>query len=651
MLVPVGLLLLFMGWGGYHLASDHLQNLWAEAATLQLQRAAHQVDMRLDEPKALINLFAEALGKPGAGLVHAIILDQLRSLDGVARADVTISRDYIQEAGARMPERMGRAPGASGRMERFSEMAIRRRGAIQVASPVFNTGESRRTVLLTSVFLDENDVPVGRLEVVMEWRHLIQDVQAEGVWKTGKALLADNQGNILTRNPSTDRDPLGESGDSLESKTLEALKVRESGTLIYSDDPLQFSGFYRLKEAPWTLVLIAPGEEVLAPILRSRDYYVAGAILEFFLILLLIRIVTAKTVASIKEVSDAARKVSHGDYTPHLHTKYRDEMGTLVRDFNTMVTQLEERARLKTSINLAMEVQQNLLPQHSVQFQGLDIAGTSVYCDETGGDYYDFIHFDSMGDHCMAVALGDVSDHGIPSALFMTTARALIRCRASLGGGPVSIVKDVNRLLCKDTQQSGAFMTLFYLEVDARENRLTWVRAGHDPALLYDQATGVFEELGGRGLAMGVRCHWDYEENYSMDWGPGKIMLLATDGVWEARNPQGEQFGKKRFRESVRRCAHLGAKEIIREILADLSDFRQNAAIEDDITLVVIKRQSGRQRKRFLVYYPHTKGKECVRQWRGRSGREHGRGQAENPHSGRREDPYQPPGQPVIQRL
>ncbi|WP_051327270.1 SpoIIE family protein phosphatase [Desulfatibacillum aliphaticivorans] len=594
LLVPVALLLLIMGWGGYLLASDHLQNLWAEAATLQLQRAAHQVDMRFDEPKALINLFAEASGKPGAWLTHKIILDQLRSQDGVVRADVSLSEGYLQEAGAasEMRGRMGRASVPGSRMERLSEMAIRRRGGIQVASPVFDTDESRKTVSLTSEFLDENDEPVGALEVVMEWSHLIQAVQAEGVWKAGRAILADNQGRILARNPSASMESLNETADPLELKTLEALKAKESGTLIYSEDPLQFSGFYKLREAPWTLVLIAPGEEVLAPILKSRNYYIAGATLEFFIILLLIRIVTTKTVASIKEVSDAAKKVSQGDYSPHLETKYRDEMGTLVRDFNTMVVQLEERARLKTSINLAMEVQQNLLPQDSVKFQGLDIAGTSVYCDETGGDYYDFIHFDSMGEQCMAVALGDVSDHGIPSALFMTTARALIRCRASLGGGPAAIVEDVNRLLCRDTQQSGAFMTLFYLELDAGKNKLTWVRAGHDPALLYDPASGAFEELGGKGLAVGVRCQWGYEENHSTAWGPGKIILLATDGIWEARNPRREQFGKERFRESIRRSAHLGPEGIIQAVLDDLTAFRQDAAIEDDITLVVIKDES-----------------------------------------------------------
>lgn len=593
LLVPVALLLLVMGWTGYDLASDHLQNLWAEAATLQLQRAAHQVDMRLKEPKTLINLFADASGKSGARLAHEIILEQLRSLEGVVRAEVTVNDEEFAEPEAPdMRGRMGRASGSSRRMDRLSEMAIRRRGKVQVAAPVFDTDESAKTVSLSSEFLDEADNPVGRLEVVMEWSHLIQAVQTEGFWKTREAILADNQGDILACNLPTTRKSLGESGDPLELKTLEAMKAKPFGTLIHSENPLEFSGYYRLDEAPWTLVLIAPGDEVLAPILSFRNYYIAGAVLEFFIILLLIRMVIMKTVGSIKEVSDAAKKVSRGDYSPHLATKYRDEMGTLVRDFNTMVVQLEERARLKTSINLAMEVQQNLLPQDSVKFQGLDIAGTSVYCDETGGDYYDFIHFDSMGEQCMAVALGDVSDHGIPSALFMTTARALIRCRASLGGGPAAIVEDVNRLLCRDTQQSGAFMTLFYLELNAGNNRLTWVRAGHDPALLYDPASDAFEELGGKGLAVGVRCQWGYEENHSTAWGPGKIILLATDGIWEARSPRGEQFGKERFKESIRRCAHLRPEGIIQGVLDDLAAFRQDAAIEDDITLVVIKGES-----------------------------------------------------------
>ncbi|MBI9077087.1 MAG: SpoIIE family protein phosphatase [Desulfatibacillum sp.] len=590
LLVPVGLLLLVMGWTGYDLASDHLLDLWAQAASLQLQRAAHQVDMRLKAPKAFINTFAESAGKTGSALVQEMVLDQLRSLDGVVRVDITNPKtDTIETKPDSMPERMGRGSGAVRGMGLFGDMPLRRRGNIQVTPPVFDTQGNHKTVSLVSEFLDENDNAVGSLDVVLEWDYLIGAVESEGLWKSQKAIVSDNLGNILACNLPTDRKLLGGTGDPLEEATLQAMKEKPFGTIIYTEDPLQVSGFHRLKQAPWTMVIIAPGKEILAPIVSFRNYYIAGAIAEFFIILLLIRIVTARTVGSIKEVSDAARMVSRGDYSLQLPIKSRDEMGTLIRDFNTMVVQLEERARLKTSINLAMEVQQNLLPQKAIQFQGLDIAGISVYCDETGGDYYDFLQFEALGKNSIAIAVGDVSGHGISSALFMTTARAFIRSRTSRGGGPARIIEDINRLLCTDTQQSGSFMTLFFLVIDTGKNTLTWVRAGHDPALLYDPATSFFEELDGKGLALGVRCQWDYEENQSSQWGPGRMIFLGTDGIWEARNSQGEQFGKERFKESIRKYARLSSENILDMVLADLAAFRQGALIEDDITLVVVK--------------------------------------------------------------
>lgn len=122
----------------------------------------------------------------------------------------------------------------------------------------------------------------------------------------------------------------------------------------------------------------------------------------------------------------------------------------------------KEHRRVRQSLSLAMEVQQNLLPQDTPRVPGLDIAGTSIYCDETGGDYYDFL---SGGDHAagkLGIVVGDVSEHGIPSALLMTTVRAQIRQRYVQAGEIEAVICDVNRQLAQDVQDSGRFMTLFY---------------------------------------------------------------------------------------------------------------------------------------------------------------------------------------------
>jgi hypothetical protein len=163
-----------------------------------------------------------------------------------------------------------------------------------------------------------------------------------------------------------------------------------------------------------------------------------------------------------------------------------------------------ERDRLRHSLELAREVQQKLLPRQNPVIAGLDIAGRSIYCDETGGDYYDFIPLEQDGKQKLAVVVGDVSGHGISSALIMATVRASLRQRLSLPGSISRIIGDVNRQLAGDVEDSGQFVTLFFLTLDPVERSLKWVRAGHDPAIFYDPAAARIEELAGDGLVLGV---------------------------------------------------------------------------------------------------------------------------------------------------
>jgi serine phosphatase RsbU (regulator of sigma subunit) len=248
-----------------------------------------------------------------------------------------------------------------------------------------------------------------------------------------------------------------------------------------------------------------------------------------------------------------------------------------------------EHDMIKQSLDLAREVQQNLLPNKNPQMERLDIAGRSIYCDETGGDFYDFITRDTGENGQLTIAIGDVSGHGISSALLMATVRSSLRQRLSQPGDAGGIISDVNRQLVQDVEDSGQFMTLFYLNIDATKMHAQWVRAGHDPAIFYDPAKDAFEELGGSGIALGIEEDWRYKEYLKTDLDKGQIIFLSTDGIWEALNPKGDMFGKERIYDIIRKNLSLSANEIINTILASLKRFQQGAQIEDDITLVVIK--------------------------------------------------------------
>ena len=244
--------------------------------------------------------------------------------------------------------------------------------------------------------------------------------------------------------------------------------------------------------------------------------------------------------------------------------------------------------RIIAALNVAQEVQQSLLPQSAPSDRRFDISGGSHYCDETGGDYYDYIDLPCLGSDVTAIAVGDVSGHGISSALLMAGVRAYLRSRASQTGSLSEIITDVNRLVAADTMETSQFMTLFFLAIEAQTRKLTWVKAGHEPAMVYTPESDEFEELGGAGLPLGVKGDWQYKD-YTTVVDAGQILVLTTDGVLEAHNQKGEMFGKDRFKAIIRQNADLAAEGIRTAIIEAVENFHQGAPQEDDITLVVLK--------------------------------------------------------------
>ncbi len=290
-----------------------------------------------------------------------------------------------------------------------------------------------------------------------------------------------------------------------------------------------------------------------------------------------------------RDIIQTLRRIRNGRFDKRVQVFSNDEIGYTGDAINEMTKGLIERERMQQSLNLAKEVQQNLLPKSNLKVNGFDIAGKSVYCDETGGDYYDFISIEDADKQKIGVAIGDVSGHGIASALLMTTVRSSLRLRASLPGSIASIISDVNRQLVQDVEDSGQFMTMFFLAFTTESRQLEWVRAGHDPAIVYDPRSDSFSELGGSGIALGVDAEWIYEDNKKTDFSNGQIIFLSTDGIWEARNQKGEMLGKKPILNLIRQNASSDATQILDAVFNGLEKFIGGVKIDDDITSVVIK--------------------------------------------------------------
>jgi len=364
----------------------------------------------------------------------------------------------------------------------------------------------------------------------------------------------------------------------------------ELGSTLTGEDA--FIAYARIPSPGWSLGAVFPRSEIFEEVcdLYERTVLLAG----FGVVLLLIvsALVARSMARPLMHMSEATRKVVQGDLDIDLSgIRRKDEVGQLAQDFTRMAAGLREREKMQQSLNLAKEVQQNLLPKSNLKVNGFDIAGKSVYCDETGGDYYDFISIGDNDKQKIGVAIGDVSGHGISSALLMATVRSSLRQRASLTGNIAKIISDVNRQLVQDVEDSGQFMTMFFLALDTATRQLEWVRAGHDPGIVYDPGSDSFSELGGSGIALGVDGEWIYENNKKTDFSNGQIICLSTDGIWEARNKKGEMLGKEPILNAIRQNSSSDATQIIDAIFDILDKFIGEVKIEDDITSVIIKMQ------------------------------------------------------------
>ncbi len=287
-----------------------------------------------------------------------------------------------------------------------------------------------------------------------------------------------------------------------------------------------------------------------------------------------------------KNETKILEQVSDGNLSQKVPVATQDEFGVIAGHTNNMIDGLRHRFELLSAIKLAEEVQQNLLPRNSPDIEGLDISGTSLYCDETGGDYYDYFQ---LTDRRLGIAVADVCGHGVGAAILMTSVRAFLHMAVTSYQTPAKLLNAINIYITRDCSVSGRFTSMFFLELDPVEKSLRWVRAGHEPAHFFNSADQTFSLLDGSGLVLGVDQKHQYRNSSKTDLNTDDIILIGTDGIWESTNSSGEMFGHSRLQKIIRNSASESAKIIKKSIIHDVVAFRGELSQEDDITLVVIK--------------------------------------------------------------
>jgi len=323
LVVPVTMFLLIIGVFGYRFIQGLLFKDWQEIAILRLERAAHQLDMRLHGQIQWMETFARAGQDPQGKAIQRWLLGEIKAQPGVSQVNLTWEK----------------AAGTKGRA------AVPNRSAEMSAIGYFYPPDAK-TVGLRGELLDQAGQPLGRLELFVSYDYLMQDILTEGWMVAQMACLVSQEGDYLAHSSPAmqGRHCLGETQNPLELAMLKALKEKDSGTLMGEGyRPDQVIGFYKLHAAPWAIMLHAQGSQILAPILRFRFYYLAGGVLCLAVILVLIRLGVRPVVTAIRGIAAKADLVAQGDYGEPLPVASRDEIGQLTLSFNDMVTGLKER--------------------------------------------------------------------------------------------------------------------------------------------------------------------------------------------------------------------------------------------------------------------------------------------------------------------
>jgi len=486
-----------------------------------------------------------------------------------------------------------------------AESARTARGAAW--SPVYSwrreDGSGETLGISYSRAITRDGAMIGVLDTELELHSVSRFMQTLRIAETGAALLIDRQGGLVAASraqplvsPDGTQILAPEAGDPVTRAAAEAAllqvpslaslrePVRAAADIAGERAWIGVSPLQHASGLDWLLITVVPERDLLARVEQARSRAALAALVAFLATLAAGIAVARVAVRPIVKLRDHVHRVGEGDLAHEVHLRGTSELVELSHDINHVTRGLLDRARMGESLRVAMEVQQALLPVGAPRVPGLDIAGFSRYCDETGGDYFDFV---TTGDTRVQIALGDVVGHGVAAALLMATARAVLRSRWRECDPPAALLAFVNEQLVPDTGGT-RFMTLLLMTVDGVNGLLRWSTAGQQPGLLYDAADGSFVELAGSGMPVGIDAGARYDDFSRAGVAPGSILLLTTDGLFEARNAARERFGWDRVRKSLLRRIGGTAAQVADGLYDDVVAFCGRKP-EDDVTLVVVR--------------------------------------------------------------
>jgi PAS domain S-box-containing protein len=264
----------------------------------------------------------------------------------------------------------------------------------------------------------------------------------------------------------------------------------------------------------------------------------------------------------------------------------KDDLGNITNYVSVLrdISELKKKEEQDIQLSIARRIQQQYYPS-AISVPGLDIAGSTFPADETGGDYFDFI---LTKDGALWIAVGDVVDHGIASALVMAETRAYLRSFCKLVSDPAKVLEMVNRGLTEETQDD-RYVTMILARIDPVERTLVYANAGHIPGHLFNHSGEILRVMKNTGMPLGVVRDIDISSVELIELCPEDIVFFYTDGITEARDPDGNEYGIDKVIDVMMRSRETHSHEMIEQLYHAVRSFSAHTTQDDDVTLVICK--------------------------------------------------------------
>jgi sigma-B regulation protein RsbU (phosphoserine phosphatase) len=461
------------------------------------------------------------------------------------------------------------------------------------------SGEAQTGIGYTRAFRNRDGDMTGALVIDVTLGGLSQFLRATDFAQRGEVYIVDDLGLLVAASngrvvsENGDRLGLAKAGTPIATALATAHAADPSATQATLDvDGQRYRAAMRaISPAPgidWHVVAVLPERTFLGDALANERNSIVVALLLTLGSVCIAVFLAHRLARPVEALAAHVARIGAGEFSSRLTLGGAREFAVLAAETNTMAHGLSHRLELEKALAVAEEVQQSLLPECDPTAPGLDIAGRTRYCDETGGDYFDFIDVTSRLSAHTLIAVGDVMGHGVASALLMASARAALRANAPEHLNLAELLKRVNRVLASDARHN-RFMTLALIVIDPMNGMARWASAGHDPTIVFHPATNSFTELEGSGIPLGIMDDAEYQQYEAKGLAKGDVLVIGTDGIWESRNPAGEFFGKDRLRDLMCEHASKPSSEIAALIQSTLVAFRGREGSEDDVTFVVVK--------------------------------------------------------------